>query len=131
MGDRPFRGFQIPLISVNVILAEHFYDTLMALTSTVNESSKVRYPDTVHTVLSGYTDLTTVTEAINDGAVYKFLLKPWNDEQLRANLRGAFQHHEMAMQNRRLNGMLAEANVRLLRLHQPSPCDTDDEENTP
>ena len=43
------------------------------------------YPDTVRMVLSGYTDLNSVTDAINKGAIYKFLTKPWDDELLKAN----------------------------------------------
>ncbi|GGX82273.1 hypothetical protein GCM10007160_07060 [Litchfieldella qijiaojingensis] len=54
------------------------------------------YPDTIRIVLSGYTDLQSVTEAINEGAIYKFLTKPWNDEQLRLDIKQAFQHYAMA-----------------------------------
>ena len=55
--------------------------------------SKVKemYPDTVRMVLSGYTDLAAVTAAINEGAIYKFLTKPWNDEELRLQIRDAFR----------------------------------------
>ena len=49
------------------------------------------YPNTVRIVLSGYTDLTTVTDAINRGAIYKFLTKPWEDEDLRKHIREAFR----------------------------------------
>jgi diguanylate cyclase (GGDEF)-like protein/PAS domain S-box-containing protein len=49
------------------------------------------YPATVRIVLSGYTDLETLTDAINRGAIYRFLVKPWNDEELRSQLREAFR----------------------------------------
>jgi diguanylate cyclase (GGDEF)-like protein/PAS domain S-box-containing protein len=49
------------------------------------------YPDTIQIVLSGYTDLRTVTEAINEGAVYKFLTKPWDDDELRLVVNQAFR----------------------------------------
>lgn len=53
---------------------------------------KVRslYPNTARIVLSGYTDLATVTEAINEGAIYQFLTKPWDDENLRLIINRAF-----------------------------------------
>ncbi len=73
------------------------------------------YPDTVRMVLSGYTDLKSVTDAINEGAVYKFLTKPWDDEQLRANIQEAFRHYEMAQDNQRLTDQLALANEGLDR----------------
>jgi len=55
--------------------------------------SKVKemHPETVRIVLSGYTDLSAVTDAINRGAIYKFLTKPWNDEDLRMQIREAFR----------------------------------------
>ncbi len=58
--------------------------------------AKVRdlYPDTVRMVLSGYTDLATITEAINRGAIYRFLTKPWNDDELRGHIQAAFRAHE-------------------------------------
>lgn len=52
------------------------------------------YPDTVRMVLSGYTDLATITEAINRGAIYRFLTKPWDDDELRGHIQAAFRAHE-------------------------------------
>jgi EAL domain-containing protein (putative c-di-GMP-specific phosphodiesterase class I)/ActR/RegA family two-component response regulator len=68
-------------------------DQRMPGTSGTDLLSKVRemYPDTVRMVLSGYTDLAAVTAAINQGAIYKFLTKPWNDEELRMQIRDAFR----------------------------------------
>lgn len=54
---------------------------------------KEMYPRTVRMVLSGFTDLATVTEAINRGAIYKFLTKPWEDDSLREQVREAFRRH--------------------------------------
>lgn len=71
------------------------------------------YPDTVRIVLSGYTELNSVTDAINRGAVYKFLTKPWEDELLRANVNEAFQRHEMKIENARLAQQLRKANDNL------------------
>jgi FixJ family two-component response regulator len=80
---------------------------------------KVRelYPDTVRVVLSGYTELNTVTDAINRGAVYKFLTKPWEDELLRANVEEAFQRYEMKIENVRLARELEDANEELMRIN--------------
>jgi len=55
---------------------------------------KSLYPQTVRIVLSGYTDLQSVTEAINRGAIYRFLTKPWEDEPLRAHIKEAFLHQQ-------------------------------------
>jgi len=55
---------------------------------------KMLYPDTIRLVLSGYTDLNTVTDAINRGAIYRFLTKPWNDDELRKHIHQAFRTYE-------------------------------------
>jgi len=79
---------------------------------------KALYPKTLRIVLSGYTELESVTSAINEGAIYKFLTKPWDDEQLRDNIRVAFEHHEMEQENQRLTRELQHSNDELFRLNQ-------------
>jgi diguanylate cyclase (GGDEF)-like protein/PAS domain S-box-containing protein len=54
---------------------------------------KTIHPDTVRIVLSGYTDLKSVTDAINEGAIYKFLTKPWDDRQIREHIQQAFLYY--------------------------------------
>ena len=70
-------------------------DQRMPGTSGVEFLSRVKemYPDTVRIILSGYTDLATVTDAINRGAIYKFLTKPWNDDEIRQQVQEAFRRH--------------------------------------
>jgi response regulator RpfG family c-di-GMP phosphodiesterase len=52
---------------------------------------KAMYPDTVRMLLSGYSDVAAVREALAEGAIAKFLTKPWNDEDLRRQIEDAFQ----------------------------------------
>jgi CheY-like chemotaxis protein len=80
--------------------------------------AKELYPNTIRLVLSGYTELQSITDAINEGAIYKFLAKPWDDEQLRAHLREAFALKEMADQNRRLDQEVQAANRELADLNR-------------
>lgn len=56
---------------------------------------KSTHPNTVRILLSGYSDVAAVTNAINRGVVYKFLTKPWDDEDIRAQVRDAFQASEL------------------------------------
>ncbi|MTV40887.1 EAL domain-containing protein [Duganella radicis] len=80
-------------------------------------------PDSIRIMLSGYTELQSVTDAVNEGAIYKFLTKPWDDEQLRSHIADAFRVKEIADDNRRLhlevrtaNQELAAANRRMEQL---------------
>ncbi|WP_232511849.1 EAL domain-containing protein [Herbaspirillum sp. meg3] len=60
---------------------------------------KVRYmfPDTVRIMLTGHANLQSVTQAINQGAIYKFLVKPWDNDELEATIFEAFEKFEAAM----------------------------------
>ncbi|VAW98100.1 diguanylate cyclase/phosphodiesterase (GGDEF & EAL domains) with PAS/PAC sensor(s) [hydrothermal vent metagenome] len=78
----------------------------------LSQAREIR-PDTVRMVLSGYTDLKTVTEAINQGEIYKFLTKPWEDELLRSNVIDAFEHYELRFENERLARELQQINIEL------------------
>lgn len=48
-----------------------------------------RYPDTIRIVLTGYTDVGDLVEAINSGKVFKYITKPWDTSELRAVVRQA------------------------------------------
>ena len=54
------------------------------------------YPDIVRIILSGYSEASTITDAINKGAIYKYITKPWDNDVLIALLRKAFVRYEEA-----------------------------------
>lgn len=58
------------------------------------------YPDTVRLALSGYTDLETISHAINQDAASRFLIKPWDDADLREHVRAAFRQADLRRGNR-------------------------------
>jgi diguanylate cyclase (GGDEF)-like protein len=76
------------------------------------------YPDTVRIVLSGYTELQTVTDAVNGGSIYKFLTKPWDDEQLRSHIQEAVAYGAMANENRLLTLEVRTANQKLAAVNR-------------
>jgi CheY-like chemotaxis protein len=55
------------------------------------------HPETVRIAMSGYADMDMVAEAINRGAIYKFLTKPLKNEVLRQNIAKAFQHLQFSL----------------------------------
>lgn len=52
------------------------------------------HPDVTRIMLSGHTEFDAVTSAINDGAVHKFLAKPWDERQLHEYVADGFRRHE-------------------------------------
>ncbi|WP_370807172.1 response regulator [Simplicispira lacusdiani] len=79
--------------------------------------ARKRFPSTIRIVLSGYTELQSVTDAINEGAVYKFLTKPWDDGHLRANIADAFRQRALQAENQRLHAQLQSTHAELLKAH--------------
>ncbi|MDY0163141.1 response regulator [Desulfobotulus sp.] len=77
--------------------------------------SRVReqWPHILRIILSGYTDVDSITEAINKGHIYKFLLKPWNDQNLRLEIRQALDQYALARTNRELQQTILEQNEAL------------------
>lgn len=54
-----------------------------------------QYPDTIRIILTGYTDVGDLVEAINSGKVFKYVTKPWDDEELQAVVRQAIDTHNV------------------------------------
>jgi adenylate cyclase len=68
---------------------------------------------TVRIILTGYTDVTALVEAINSGVVYKYVAKPWVNEALQQTVTRALEHyetnkqqHEQVLHNKRLTERL-------------------------
>ncbi|WP_036176045.1 EAL domain-containing protein [Massilia sp. 9096] len=88
----PAEGFeQLALHHVQVILC----DQRMPMMNGIEFLSRVKemYPDTMRIILSGYAGVDTVLDSINRGAIYRFYTKPWNDKELRDNVRLAFRQY--------------------------------------
>ncbi len=69
--------------------------------------------DVVRMMMTGYTDMTIAVEAINRGEIYRLITKPWNDEELKATLRQAFDHYDLKAEIKRLNQITREQNFKL------------------
>ncbi|MDD2335713.1 MAG: response regulator [Geobacteraceae bacterium] len=53
-----------------------------------------KWPETVRAVLSGYADTEAIVSAINDGQIYRFIPKPWNDTELRMTIATAVKQYQ-------------------------------------
>ena len=63
---------------------------------------KSSYPDVVRIMITGHADTNAVMAAIRDGAVYKFILKPWNDDDMRVTVALALEQYDLMQSNRAL-----------------------------
>lgn len=71
---------------------------------------KNQYPDTLKLILTGYSDIGAVVDAINKGQVFRYLTKPWNPVELELAIKEAFEKQELISKNKSLLLRLQEAN---------------------
>jgi DNA-binding NtrC family response regulator len=72
-------------------------------------------PRMVRIILTGYTDVDALVEAINCGQVYRYVTKPWGNDDLKQTVRRALEHYEtnkksyeLELTNQRLSSRLGE-----------------------
>ena len=70
-----------------------------------------RHPATVRMILTGFSDIEAIIQAINDGHVYAYITKPWEPEQLKQLMKQAVEHYKLSVENERLLADLRKANV--------------------
>jgi signal transduction histidine kinase len=80
------------------------------------------YPDAIRIIVTGYADIQAVIDAINQGNVYRYVVKPWDPAELEAIVREACERYELIVERRRLlaevqakNQELEQANAELRR----------------
>ena len=71
------------------------------------------YPEPIRMILTGYTDIDAVIAAINKGQVYRYVQKPWNEEDLRINIDKAIEIYTLRKENRELTAQLIVVNKQL------------------
>jgi len=79
---------------------------------------KTKYPDVLRIILSGYTDVDSITESINKGHIYKFLLKPWNDQNLKLEIKQALEQYDLIQANKKLDKKVIEQNNELKEINE-------------
>lgn len=70
-----------------------------------------QFPDTVRIILTGFTDIEDLVEAINAGQVYKYITKPWDPSELKAVVQRAAETYDLLKQRteelRRANAQMS------------------------
>ena len=70
-------------------------------------------PNSVRIMLTGYSDLEAATQAINEGGIYRYVTKPWDDDEIKQIVREALERFELEAENRRLSEELRVKNEEL------------------
>jgi response regulator RpfG family c-di-GMP phosphodiesterase len=77
------------------------------------ESILETHPEPIRILITGYTDINAVIDAINRGQVYKYLTKPWNENDIRIFVRTAHEVFMLRRENAELTQKLMVANGKL------------------
>lgn len=80
--------------------------------------SREYFPDALRILLTGYSDINATIDAINKGGAYRYLSKPWNDDDLVQTIRDAVSQFGLMMENRRLNAIVQKQNEELKEWNQ-------------
>lgn len=72
-----------------------------------------QFPDPIRLLITGYTDINAVIDAINRGQVYKYLTKPWHEEEIRIYIEKAYEVFRLRKENIELTDQLIDANKKL------------------
>lgn len=77
------------------------------------ESIRLSHPDPIRILITGYTDINAVIDAINRGEVYKYLTKPWNESDIKNFIEKAYEVYKLRKDNIELTEKLLDANKKL------------------
>ena len=70
-------------------------------------------PDALRIMLTGYADITATIEAINKGGAYRYISKPWDDEEMIRTIRDALRQCRLISENKRLSALVQKQNEEL------------------
>jgi two-component system response regulator PhcR len=100
-------------VAVHVIIA----DQKMPQTTGVEffKSITKTHPDPVRILLTGYTDIEALADAINHGDIYRYITKPWNDLELHNSIKNAYDAYKAKIDLREKIAELEKTNDELNR----------------
>ena len=74
--------------------------------------AKLKWPESIRIMLTGFADVQSIMGAVKDGAVFKFITKPWNDEDLRLTVSLGLQQYVLLQENRKLKELARKRDMK-------------------
>jgi response regulator RpfG family c-di-GMP phosphodiesterase len=81
------------------------------------EHVRVRWPDTMRLLLTGYADIQSILDAINRGEIYRYITKPWDDNDIVLVIRHALERKALEREQKRLEALTQRQNEELKSLN--------------
>lgn len=80
-----------------------------------------KYPNTVRIILTGHASIDAAIKAVNQGEIYRFFSKPWNDNELKYAIRSAVEKYDLEAENRRLLATIKQQSLEIKVLEKRFP----------
>lgn len=104
---------------IDLILSDHLMPKMTGLE--LLKRCRLLYPDIGRVVLTGQAEMDTVIGAINDGEVFRFLRKPWDDDEVKLTIHLAVRQSRLEKENRRLLHLLKDQAKQIQSLERKHP----------
>ncbi len=103
----------------DMVLSDHMMPEMTGL-ELMRQVAK-EFPNTLRIILTGYADLETAIAAINEGEIYRFLTKPWDQVELQLTVRLGFDRLLLERENRHLLATVKRQSdfIRALEIEHP------------
>jgi adenylate cyclase len=83
----------------------------------VLEQIRIKWPEVVRILLTGYADIDLIIAAINRGEIYRYIAKPWDDNDIVLTVRDALEHKHLLVEKQRLETLTLQQNEKIKRLY--------------
>lgn len=82
---------------------------------------KKLFPDTIRIILTGHASIQAAMNAVNNGEIYRFFSKPWNEIELKLAIRSAIEKYDLEDENKRLLKTVKRQACELQQLEKSHP----------
>lgn len=96
---------------IQMVISDHRMPGMDGL-KFLSEIKKIS-PDTIRIMLTGYADVDIAVKAINEGEVYRFVTKPWNNNELLSAVKQGIEYYNLQKELDRLNKLIQSQNIEL------------------
>ncbi|MCD6161941.1 MAG: response regulator [candidate division Zixibacteria bacterium] len=100
--------------SVNLVVSDYSMPGMTGID--LLKIIREKYPDTIRIMLTAHSNTDIVMGAVNDGAVYKFINKPWNDDDLSLSIELALAQFDLIRENKKLKRVAQKQLTEINRL---------------